>query len=116
MEVTGEIRQDRKLNNCSYTKDTEMTFKERLEELMHSLPVNDPHDKMEIQSYSKWRIQVTYLLVHYLGETHPYTKELSTTLTTDMDPYSLGNYVLMGKGILEGLTEDIDSGLIQIRD
>lgn len=116
MEVFDEIREDRKLKEYSYKDTGEMTFKERLEELLHGFPVSDPNERMDIQLYSKWRIQATYLLFHYLGETHPYTKELSTILTTDMDPYSLGNYVLMGKGILEGLREDIDCGLIQIRD
>lgn len=94
----------------------EMIFKEHLKELLCRFPDPDPGSKVDIQLYFKWRIQVKWLLTHYLGDEHPYTRELSTMPITELDPYCLGSHLLMGKGILKGLWEDIDSGLIQIKE
>ena len=93
-----------------------MIFKERIEELLRRFPIPDPNAKVNLQLFSKWRVQAKCLLALYLGEEHPYTKELSTMLVAELDPYSVGSHILMAKGILEGLTEDIDSGLIQINE
>ncbi len=34
----------------------------------------------------------------------------------DMDPFSVGAYLLAAKGILEALVEDLDRGLIEIKE
>ena len=67
-----------------------MTFKKRLEELVNSLPIDDPRARVDLRLYSKWRMQAKSLLVHHLGEDHPYTKELTTIFGTESDPYFLG--------------------------
>ncbi len=93
-----------------------MTFKERLGELLNSLQIDDPRDKVDLRLYCKWRIQAKWLLINYLGEDHLYTKELVSALSSDPDPSLLGSYILTAKGILEALTEDLDSGIIGVRE
>ena len=93
-----------------------MTFKERLGELLNSLQIDDPRDKVDLRLYCKWRIQAKCLLINYLGEDHLYTRELMSTFNTDSDPSFLGSYILTAKGVLEALMEDIDSGIIGVKE
>ena len=93
-----------------------MTFKERLGELLNSLQIDDPRDKVDLRLYFKWRIQAKWLLINYLGEDHLYTKELVSALSSDPDPSLLGSYILTAKGILEALMEDLDSGMIGVKE
>jgi hypothetical protein len=93
-----------------------MTFKERLGELLNSLQIDDPRDKVNLRLYCKWRIQAKWLLINYLGEDHLYTKELVSALSSDPDPSLLGSYILTAKGILEALMEDLDSGMIGVKE
>jgi hypothetical protein len=93
-----------------------MTFKERLGELLNSLQIDDPRNKVDLRLYCKWRIQAKCLLINYLGEDHLYTRELVSALSADPDPSFLGSYILTAKGILEALREDLDSGIIGVRE
>jgi hypothetical protein len=92
-----------------------MTFKERLGELLNSLQIDDPRDKVDLRLYCKWRIQAKWLLINYLGEDHLYTRELISALSSDPDPSLLGSYILTAKGILEALMEDLDFGMIGVK-
>ena len=92
-----------------------MTFKERLGELLDSLQIDDPRDKVDLRLYFKWRIQAKCLLINYLGEDHLYTRELMSAFNTDSDPSFLGSYILTAKGVLEALMEDLDSGMIGVK-
>jgi hypothetical protein len=71
---------------------------------------------VNLDVYFKFRIQAKWLLVQCLGEYHPYTRELNTLFTADMDPFSVGAYLLAAKGILEALVEDLDRDLIEIKE
>jgi len=93
-----------------------MTFKYRLQELLHELPITEAGSRVDLQQYSKWKIQVKCFLTHYLGQEHPYTLEFNTMLVQELDPYSLSSYLLVGKGILHGLSEDVCRGLIRIHE
>jgi hypothetical protein len=93
-----------------------MTFKERLGELLNSLQIDDPRDKVDLRLYCKWRIQAKCLLINYLGEDHLYTREIVSALSSDPDPSLLGSSILTAKGILEALMEVIDSGIIGVRE
>ena len=93
-----------------------MTFKERLGELLNSLQIDDPRDKVDLRLYCKWRIQAKWLLINYLGEDHLYTRELVSALSSDPDPSCLGIYILTAKGVLEALMEDLDSGMIGVKE
>jgi hypothetical protein len=93
-----------------------MTFKERLGELLNSLQIDDPRDKVDLRLYFKWRIKAKCLLINYLGEDHLYTRELMSAFNTDSYPSFLGSYILTAKGILEALIEDIDSGIIGVKE
>ena len=92
-----------------------MTFKERLGELLNSLQIDDPRDKVDLRLYCKWRIQAKCLLINHLGEDHIYTRELVSALSLDPDPSFLGSYILTAKGILEALMEDLNSGMIGVK-
>jgi hypothetical protein len=92
-----------------------MTLNERLGELLDSLQIDDPRDKVDLRLYCKWRIQAKCLLINYLGEDHLYTKELVSALSSDPDPSLLGSCILTAKGILEALREDLDSGMIGVK-
>ena len=52
----------------------------------------------------------------FLGENHPYTKELDMMFAVDMDPFAVGGYLLAAKGILEALAEDLDNGLVEVKE
>ena len=93
-----------------------MTFKERLGKLLNSLQIDDPRDKVDLRLYCKWRIQAKCLPINYLGEDHLYTRELVSALSSDPDPSLLGSYILTAKGVLEALMEDIDSGIIGVKE
>ena len=93
-----------------------MTFKERLGELLNSLQIDDARDRVDLRLYCKWRIQAKCLLIYYLGEDHLYTRELMSALSPDPDPSFLGSYILTAKGVLEALMEDIDSGIIGVKE
>ncbi len=93
-----------------------MTFRERLEELMNRITVDDVRRKVSIDVYFKNRIQAKWLLAQYLGENHLYTKELEMTFGVDMDPYAFGSYLLAARGILQALSEDLDRGLIEVKE
>ena len=93
-----------------------MTFKERLGKLLNSLQIDDPRDKVDLRLYCKWRIQAKWLLINYLGEDHLYTRELVSALSSDPDPSCLGIYILTAKGVLEALMEDLDSGMIGVKE
>ena len=41
-----------------------MTFKERLGELLDSVQIDDPRDRVELRFYCKWRIQAKCLLIN----------------------------------------------------
>ncbi|MGO9737051.1 MAG: hypothetical protein ACLPVO_06430 [Desulfomonilaceae bacterium] len=94
----------------------QMTFRRRLDELMNRFTVEDTKAKVSLDVYFKFRIQAKWLLLQCLGEYHLYTRELNTLFTADMDPFSVGAYLLAAKGILEALAEDLDRGLIEIKE
>ena len=93
-----------------------MTFRDRLDELMNRFTFEDTKAKVNLDVYYKFRIQAKWLLVQCLGEYHPYTRELNTLFAADMDPFSVGAYLLAAKGIFEALAEDLDRGLIEIKE
>jgi hypothetical protein len=93
-----------------------MTFKERLGELIDSLQIDDPRDKVNLRLYCKWRIQAKCLLINYLGEDHLYTRELVSAISADPDPSLIGSLLLTAKGILEALMEDLNSGMIGVKE
>ena len=93
-----------------------MTFEERLGELLNSLQIDDPRDKVDLRLYFKWRIKAKCLLINYLGEDHLYTRELMSTFNSDSDPSFLGSYILTAKVVLEALMEDLDSGIIGVKE
>jgi hypothetical protein len=94
----------------------QVTFRDRLDELMNRFTSEDTKSKVNLDVFFKFRIQAKWLLAEYLGENHLYTKELNTTVAVDMDPYAVGSYLLAAKGILEALAEDIDRGLIELKE
>ncbi len=93
-----------------------MTFRDRLDELMKRFTFEDTKAKVNLDAYFKLRIQAKWLLIKYLGENHPYTRELKTMFVADMDPFSVGRYLLAAKGIMEAPVEDLDRGLIEIEE
>ena len=95
---------------------SQMTFRKRLDELMNRFTFEDTKAKVNLDVYYKFRIQAKWLLVQRLGEYHPYTRELNTLFTADMDPFSVGAYLLAAKGIFEALAEDLDRDLIEIKE
>lgn len=95
---------------------SQMTFRKRLDELMNRFTFEDTKAKVDLDVYFKFRIQAKWLLVQCLGEYHPYTRELNTLFEADMDPFSVGAYLLAAKGIFEALVEDLDRGLIEIKE
>ncbi|MEI6135506.1 MAG: hypothetical protein WCP72_11070 [Desulfomonile sp.] len=95
---------------------TQATFRDRLEELMNRIPSEDTNGKVNLDVYFKFRIRAKWLLVQGLGESHPYTKELDSVFLHDMDPFAAGSYLLAAKGILEALVEDLDHGLIAVKE
>jgi hypothetical protein len=96
--------------------DENMTFKDRLEELLNRFPVLDSGTKVNLQDSSKWRIQAKWLFANCLGEEHLYTKELITVLGVEADPFSPAPNILMAKGILEALLEDLSHGFIEMKE
>lgn len=94
----------------------QITFRDRLEELMNRFTFADTKSKVNLDVFFKFRIQAKWLLAKYLGENHLYTKELNTTVAVDMDPYAVGSYLLAAKGVLEALAEDMDRGLIELKE
>ncbi|MHB8204310.1 MAG: hypothetical protein ACYDHG_11495 [Desulfomonilaceae bacterium] len=101
-------------NNSEQTR--QMTFRDRLDELLNRFTFEDTKAKVDLDVYFKFRIQTKWLFAKYLGEYHLYTRELNKLFTTDMDPFSVGAYLLAAKGILEALVEDLDRGLIEIKE
>jgi hypothetical protein len=93
-----------------------VTFRERLEELMSRVTVEETKHKVSVDVYFKYRIQAKWLLIKFLGGNHPYTKELDMMFAVDMDPFGVGAYLLAAKGILEALAEDLDNGLVQVKE
>ena len=94
----------------------QITFRDHLDELMNRFTFEDTKGKVNLDVYFKFRIQVKWLLSKYLGEDHLYTRELSTLFIVDMDPFASGSYLLAAKGILEALAEDMDRGLIEVKE
>ncbi len=95
---------------------TQVTFRDRLEELMNRFTFEDTKSKVNLDVYFKFRIQIKWLLAKYLGEYHLYTRELNTLFAVDMDPFTVGAYLLAAKGILEALVDDLDHGLIEVKE
>jgi hypothetical protein len=95
---------------------SQMTFRDRLDELTNRFTFTDTKSKVNLDVFFKFRIQAKWLLAKYLGENHLYTKELNTTVAVDMDPYAVGSYLLAAKGVLEALAEDMDRGLIELKE
>lgn len=94
----------------------QMAFRDRLGELMNRFSVDDTKSKVNLDVYFKFRIQAKWLLIKYLGENHPYTRELKMLFVADMDPFSVGAYLLAAKGIFEALAEDLDRGSIEVME
>ena len=80
------------------------------------MQIDDPRNKVDLRLYCKRRIQAKWLLINYLGEDHLYTRELVSALSSDPDPSCLGIYILTAKGVLEALMEDLDSGMIGVKE
>jgi hypothetical protein len=94
----------------------QITFRKRLGELMNRFTFEDTKSKVNLDAYFKFRIQAKWVLAKYLGEYHPYTRELNTLFAVDIDPFTVGAYLLAAKGIFEALVEDLDRGLIEIEE
>jgi hypothetical protein len=101
-------------NNSEETRQA--TFRERLDELMNRFTVEETKHKVSVDVYFKYRIQAKWLLTKFLGGNHLYTKELDIMFAVDMDPFAVGGYLLAAKGILEALKEDLDNGLVQVKE
>jgi hypothetical protein len=93
-----------------------LSFRKRLVELLDRFTLDATKNKVGVDVYFKDRIQAKWLLAKYLGKNHMYTKELDMMFAVDMDPFAVGGYLLAAKGILEALAEDLDSGLVEVKE
>jgi hypothetical protein len=90
-----------------------MTFKERLEELLNRIQVQDTRQDIGERVFFKWRMQAQWLLAQHLGEYHPYTREFESTVKGE-DKYAFLRDIAAGHGILEALLHDYEGRHIQI--
>lgn len=108
------------VRSCILQTDTDdlkpVAFRQRLEELMNRFTVEETKQKVSLDFYYKFRIQAKWLLSKNLGESHLYTKELNTMFAVDMDQFGVGAYLLAARGILEALAEDLDNGLVELKE
>ena len=56
------------------------------------------------------------LLIKYLGDHHHVVKDLDSAIGLNMNPPVVGDSILAAKGILEALLEDLDQGLVNIKE
>ena len=83
---------------------------------INRFPANESAAKVNLQAYFKWRTQAKSLLIKYMGNEHHVVKELDSALGLDMDPSLVDACILAVKGILEALLEEVNQGLIQIKE
>ncbi len=110
---TGRFSSEESQDHRTIVKSkTDITNKNRIHELINRFSVSDPREKIDMQSFAKWRIQVKWFLSSYLGENHPYTVEAKDAFFMETGSGYDAAPVITIKGILEALQEDSERGLV----
>ena len=100
---------------CRKDQEDHMTFKERLEELLNRIHVEDTRQDINEKVFFKWGMQAHWLLLQHLGEYHTYTTAFELTVKGD-DKCSFLKEIVAGQGILEALLQDYESRHIEINE
>lgn len=116
--IQQEILPSEEVNNNLTSQNTggDKNLQYRIRELLHRIPTNESAATVNLQAYFKWRTQVKSLLIKYLGDHHHVVKDLDSAIGLNMNPPVVGDSILAAKGVLEALAEDLDNGLVEIKE